>query len=128
MAEPFRIPAHSVLVPGRVCAFLVRHVNLARLHDHYGPTDAQAAAVLRSIRSAALDYANGSCSGTIPAAEPEPGPAWYSTGQAAERLAMTDRGVRKAILAGHLPAENVNGRWRITADDLDTYRRARKAS
>ncbi|WP_353708962.1 helix-turn-helix domain-containing protein [Cellulosimicrobium sp. ES-005] len=50
-----------------------------------------------------------------------------STGQAAELLGMTDRGVRLAISEGRLEAEKVADRYRISRSNVEHYRAARAA-
>ncbi|PTU56968.1 hypothetical protein DBB34_06555 [Sphaerisporangium cinnabarinum] len=50
-----------------------------------------------------------------------------STGQAAELLGMTDRGVRLAICEGRLEAEKPGGRYRVSRANLEHFRAARGA-
>ncbi|WP_368665896.1 helix-turn-helix domain-containing protein [Cryobacterium sp. Y62] len=65
--------------------------------------------------------------GTRPAALPDPEPhcEWLTTTQAANRLGMTDRGIRKAIATGRLQAESVDGHWRISREQLQHFRATR---
>ncbi|MBT2567719.1 helix-turn-helix domain-containing protein [Arthrobacter sp. ISL-85] len=51
-----------------------------------------------------------------------------TTTQAGNRLGITDRAVRLAIQEGRLPATNVDGRWRITNEDIAHFTAAKKAA
>ena len=53
-------------------------------------------------------------------------PAWFSTREAAEYLGVSARAVRRAIQAGHVPAERQGRGFRISRDALDRYRAARE--
>jgi hypothetical protein len=41
---------------------------------------------------------------------------------------MTERGVRKAIAAGHLRASRDNRRWMVDREDFEHFRAARRAA
>lgn len=135
MARPAEHYVHAdgqvVLVPAKVAHWLGAH-GLDRLRVSARGDDADVDAVLAALRLAALTHtasAGGSTSGSVLANEAEvpPSSEWMSTGQAADTLGITTRAVRLACEQGRLPAEQVDGRWRITREDVTSYRAARAA-
>lgn len=118
----------AAVVPGRVAAWLERHGHLNELRARARGGDPEIDAALVALRIAALTW-RASATGTEDAPEPEVGPRseWLSTTTAAGHLGITDRAVRLAISQGRLPAEQVDGRWRISREDTEHYRAARAA-
>lgn len=122
------VGAPAVIVPGRVAAWLELHAGLQRLRIDVRGTDPEVDAVLAALRLAALTW-RSSVGGTDQGNSEEqqaPFPD-MSTRAAADRLGMTERGVRQAITRGHLHATQVEGRWRITPENLAHYLAARAA-
>ena len=85
---------------------------------------------LHSIHLASLTWqervassANGTDGDTT--AEPVSRLEAMTTTDAADTLGMTERGIRKACMAGRLAARQVGGRWLINRDDIDRYRELR---
>jgi excisionase family DNA binding protein len=118
-----------VMVPARVAALLEARTNISGVRVQLRGLDPEATAVLEDIRLAALEW-RGSATGTDVAPEPElprESKQWMSTGQVASHLGVTDRAVRKAIARSALKATEVNGRYRITLEDMEHYRAARAA-
>lgn len=124
------VDAPVVVVPARVCAWLERYASLNEVRIQERGADPEVDAVLVAVRLAALTWRT-TATGTAVAAKPE-APTdlnqWMSTGQAAERLGITDRAVRLAIKENRLKATNLDGRWRITAEDLQHFTAAKAAT
>ncbi|MGN7149179.1 hypothetical protein ACTHQ6_09335 [Arthrobacter sp. SAFR-179] len=91
--------------------------------------DPEADNVLVALRLAALPWRE-TATGSPQAAEPEvtgSSRQWKTTTQAGIRLGITGRAVRLAIKEGRLPATNVDGRWRITNEDIAHFSAAKAA-
>lgn len=81
-------------------------------------TDPDAYEVLAALRLAALEFRSGT--GTESAAgqqNPQQSELWTTT-QAAARLNVTDRCIRKWIALGRVPATRHGGRWLIQAHHI----------
>lgn len=118
-----------VIIPARVCAWLERHARLNEVRIQERGADAEVDAVLVALRLAALTWRT-TATGTPVAAKPEATTdlnQWLSTTQAADILYITDRAVRLAISEKRLPATLVNGRWRITREDIQHFAAAKAA-
>jgi excisionase family DNA binding protein len=118
-----------VVVPARVAAWLDQRARLSELRIQVRGADPEVDAVLVALRVAAVSWRN-SATGTDPRnqAAAEPPSAWLSTTQAADELDMTDRGVRTAIASGRLNADRDGDRWRISREDFEHFRAARRAA
>jgi excisionase family DNA binding protein len=117
-----------VVVDGAVCVLLDRLLRLGQLRSQVRGQNAALDQALLAIHTAAL--ATQSCgSATNFVQEPQPATQLehdtLSTGAAAEVIGVTSAAVRKAIAEKRLPATQVDGRWRITRDDLAAYMAAR---
>ena len=114
-----------VIVPARVAAYLNTYAKLEQFRRDHRGQDAEVDEVLVAFLTSEKAW-RSSVLGTRPAALPEPAPnCSLTTVQAANRLGITDRGVRKAIATGHLKAESVNGRWEISLEQLQHFRATR---
>lgn len=114
-----------VVVPARVCAYLNSLAGLDEFRRANRGADPEVDAVLVAIRIAEVRWREAA-TGTREAAKPEPATdsnQWFSTTQAAGLLKVGDRAIRKAISAGHLPAESIAGRWRINRESIEHYRK-----
>lgn len=112
-----------VLVPARVAAVLARRGWIQRARAELAHRDAELAAVLIALEVAARAWS--STGGGTPAAiptEPHAHSEQMNTQQAADILGITNRGVRKAIERGDLPAVQNAGRWQMSRTDLALYR------
>jgi excisionase family DNA binding protein len=116
-----------VIIDGAVCALLNRLLGLDKIRAQVRGKDAQLDQTLLAIRLAGV-ATESSAPGTGIAAQPEPGPRLqgqlnetFSTSTAATILNMTDRGVRKAITEKRLKATLLDGRHRITREDLSAF-------
>lgn len=116
------------VIDARVCSLLNKLVGLDKLRARVRGQDAQLDQALLAIRLAGVSYDESSCSGTRVAAQPEPGPRLqgqlnetFSTSTAATILHITDRAVRKAIVEKRLQATLLDGRYRITREDLSAF-------
>ncbi|WP_380161560.1 helix-turn-helix domain-containing protein [Kineococcus sp. R86509] len=90
--------------------------------------DPEVDAVLVAVHLAALTWRTAT--GSDPR-NTEEQPAEFpdmSTRVAADTLGITERGVRQAITRGHLHATRVDGRWRITRENLAHFQAARTAA
>ena len=119
----------AVVVPGRVAAWLESRLDLRRVRTDARGADPEVDAVLSDMHRLALVWrASATGSATTPPPEATPLLGWMSTTQAASLLKITDRAVRLAIQEHRLPAQQLAGRWRITREDVEHYRAARKAA
>lgn len=119
----------SVEIPGRVAAWLESKLDLRRVRTDVRGIDPEVDSVLADLHRVALVWrASATGSATTPPPEATPLLGWMSTTQAASLLKITDRAVRLAIQEHRLPAQQLAGRWRITREDVEHYRAARKAA
>jgi hypothetical protein len=117
---------HSVVVvPGRIAAILEYHGKLDRFRVAVRGRDSELDLVLIDMHTAATAW-RSTATGTTEAPEPEPTGEWVSTGEAARLLHRTSRAIRKAITERRLPAQLVDGRYRITREDIAHERERRK--
>ncbi|MFS4506918.1 helix-turn-helix domain-containing protein [Clavibacter sp. Sh2141] len=114
-----------VIVPGRVAAILERFARLDAFRTQVRGQDSELDAVLIDFHAAAVAWRSTEV-GTSEAPEPEPIGEWVSTGEAARLLHRTSRGIRKAITERRLPAQLVDGRYRIAREDIAHERARRK--
>jgi excisionase family DNA binding protein len=116
----------GVYLSARVCAYLNRHAGLEQFRLSNRGIDPEVDAALVAIRLLELHFRN-SATGTKEAAKPELAASskWLSTTETADRLGITDRGVRTAIADGRLKAENIAGRWRINLENLEHFKALR---
>ena len=119
-------PTCVVVVPARVAAWIAGRTALKGARISARGDDPEVYAVLAALHRAALTWRTSATGSPTP---PEPEVAtpskWMSATQAANRLGVTDRAIRTAIATQRLPAENVDGRWRITTENIEHYRAAR---
>lgn len=121
--------AGCVVVPARVAAYLESKAGLSSFRVSNRGADAEVDSVLIALHLAAMNW-RGSATGTRDAAPAEPpadSPHRLTTSQAAALLQVGERAIRKAIANESLPAENINGRWVITREDIEHYRARRTA-
>lgn len=128
-----RTPAHYlhgpggvVIVPARIAHRLDRLLNLRAVRVAIRGQDPELDAVLVALGTASAAW-HAAATGRPPRHPAAPQPQWYSTTQAAERLHLAPRTVRLACETGALTADQVDGRWRITPDNLAHYAAARTA-
>ena len=121
-----------VVIDGGVCAILDRLLSLDKVGRQVRGQNEQLDHALVAIRLVGIAYTESFATETSLATEPKP--ATRSTQQlnntvntttAATILGMTGAAVRKAIRENRLPATHLDGRYRITRDDLATYRATR---
>lgn len=119
----------AVIVPGRVAALLERFADLTRVRVAVRGQDPELDAVLVAMRLVAAKWrATATGSPHPPAPEVAARSQWLSTTQAADILGVTDRAVRLAITEHRLNAQQVDRRWRISREDLEHFRAARRAA
>ncbi|WP_189016033.1 helix-turn-helix domain-containing protein [Paenarthrobacter histidinolovorans] len=122
------INAPVVIVPARIAAWLERNAGLNQIRINARGADPEVDSVLNALRLAALTWRTAA-TGSPQAPEPEAAreSKWYSTTDAAERLGITDRAVRLAIQEKRLHATNLDGRWRISTEDIEHFKAAKAA-
>jgi excisionase family DNA binding protein len=120
-----------VILDGRTCVLIGRVLDLDRVRRDVRGQDAQLDQALVAIKLAGIAYTTESSSGgTVSAADAEPVARsrqhdtsdTVSTTTAAAALGITGRAVRKAITEKRLNATLLDGRYRITRDDLTAFR------
>lgn len=121
-------PAPVCIVPARVAAYLERWAGLDSFRREHRGQDQEVDQILVALHQVAMSW-RGSALGTRDATQPEPAASsqWLTSTQAANIAGVTDRAIRKAIQHGALRASNVDGRWRISREDLAHYRAGRAA-
>jgi excisionase family DNA binding protein len=118
----------SVVIDGRICAVLNKLLGLDRIRSQVRGQDPQLDQELLAIRLAGIAY-ESSAAGTVSAPRPEPVSQSHqqlngdtvNTTTAATILGITDRAVRKAITEKRLKATQLDGRYRITREDLSAF-------
>lgn len=134
--QPARPPEHYVhadgqvvIVPARVARRLVQVFLLDRYHVEHRGEDPELDAVIVALRVAGLKWAT-----SVGVSEPrKPAQAmslssWLSSTEIAGQLGIGPPAVRLACREGRLPAELVDGRWRVSREDFEHWRAARKAA
>ncbi|XAS66548.1 helix-turn-helix domain-containing protein [Micrococcaceae bacterium Sec5.7] len=124
-------PDGSVVVPGEIADGLLRllvlGVTTASQRNAGGRPSPAVLEVLHALNMAAVkaDEApvsvNGPSIGEMGIIEVH-SKYWKSSAEAAGLLQCTERSVRRACVAGKLPARKVGRQWLISEEDLDTYR------
>ena len=114
-----------VVISGYTCLLLTR-IGLNRIRAEVRGDNQQLDAELLAMHLAGLAYAESSTSGTSPV--PNAAPVGHlkqhhtvGTTTAATQLNMSSRGIRRAINDRRLRATLVDGRYRITNEDLAAY-------
>lgn len=120
------IDAPVAIIPGRVCAWMHDRLQLDNVRANIRGQDSEIDSVLVAITLAARRW-RIAATGNNAAPTPENQQPWVSTTTAAAALGITDSAVRMAIRQGRLPAERLDGRWRITRESIEHYRAARAA-
>lgn len=124
-----KVTDSSSLITGRVAAIMYAELDMSSLRMRALASDPELYDQLLSLHESALEW-RASATGSAVAAEPEVTrelKQWMSTGQVASHLGITDRAVRQAIARSALKATQVDGRYRITREDMEHFRAARAA-
>ncbi|WP_299057062.1 helix-turn-helix domain-containing protein [uncultured Nocardioides sp.] len=119
----------GLILPADFVAWLDRHANLSQLRVEVRGTNPRASKYLSEIHEVALEYRVALTGEAEPAAV-EPGverSQWLSTGEVADKLRMTPRGVRRAIEDRRLEAERVGERYRVSREALAVFENSRAA-
>lgn len=126
-----RVGQDSVVLPARVAALLEANTNISELRVRARGVDPLVSAVLEDIRMVAMSWSGSGPPGTGADGPPEPATESkceaesLTPSQAAGRVGVSDRAIRKAIHTGRLPAEKRDGTWQITRDDLRHFEASR---
>lgn len=117
-----------VVVPGRIAAWLHERLQLDNVWTNVRGRDPEVDALLNAIISASHHWraAVGGNVAAQPTARPAPSP-YMTTSDAAVQIGIGKSAVRMAIRQGRLPAERVDGRWRIDRAEVEHYRAAQAA-
>jgi excisionase family DNA binding protein len=116
----------AVVISARTAAWLEKYAGLTSLRVRVRGTDPEISRQLEEVRLAAMCWLS-SVTGTVIAPEPELGPEWLSTNEAADHVGLTPRAIRKAIADKRLPAMKYGHCWRVARDSLEHYIAARAA-
>ncbi|WIB16278.1 helix-turn-helix domain-containing protein [Curtobacterium sp. MCPF17_050] len=123
-----------VIVSGRVAAFLGRYAGLDDFRVQNRGRDAEVDETLVALRLVAMAWREtrgvGSVDTTVRPTPPQPvgeSSQGLTTAQAAARLGVGAEAVRKAIREERLPAQQIDGRWRITPEAVEHFKAARAA-
>ena len=117
----------GVVVSPRVAAVLESMADFQSARSKYRGTDDEVYDTLHALRYASMKWAAFvNESAPAPSAKAEPALArWYTPGQIATQLGITNAAVRLAIREGRLVATKTDGRWRVTPADYSTFRSTR---
>jgi excisionase family DNA binding protein len=110
-----------VVLPGRIAALLDERAGLNRFRIAVRGSDQQLDAVLLALHVAALGWRT-SATGTPDEVRAEPAASWLSTTEAAARVGVTSRAIRRAIAEKRIAATRIGRSWRIARTDLEHYR------
>ncbi|CAJ1504264.1 helix-turn-helix domain-containing protein [[Mycobacterium] kokjensenii] len=117
-------PNGSVIVPPRIARWLETQAGMtADRRIALRMTDPEAYEVLAALHLVALS--TRSATGTEPATpqhDSQESNQWVTTTEAATKLGVTDRAIRKWCATGRLPATNCGGRWLINTTHLNTHK------
>lgn len=125
----YRFDGPISIIPGRIASIIMVRYGLDKIRSQIRGMDSELDTVLVDLATTAAAWRSTAC-GTERATTPEPGEQssqWVNTSTAATLLGITDRAIRKAIDEKRLTAQQVDGRWRITREDVEHYRAARAA-
>lgn len=119
----------AAIVPARICHWLVDRFNLDAVSSEIRGQDKELDMCLIGIRLGAVDWRTSGHGTSTPATREAARELsqWVSTATAAGLIGITTRAVCLAIQQHRLPAEWVEGRWRIARADVEHYRAARAA-
>jgi len=115
-----------VIVPGRAAAWLDSRLNLRALRTAVRGHDPEVDAVLVALGVAAAAWRQ-SVVGTDQRTPAEPAPLWLTTREAADRLDVTDRAVRRALAEQRLNGRRTNGGWLVDRESVEHYLIARNS-
>jgi excisionase family DNA binding protein len=117
-----------VVLGARVCAWLVRRLDLDSVRTAVRGIDPEVDAALMAISVASLAWRtrNGCAPATEMAHRPQPDASSELTpSEAAARVGVSPQAIRKACATGRLPARRIGGRWVIAADDFELWKTRR---
>ena len=116
----FIVPGgHAVMLTPTVVAFLCRHTNAEIVAQQIQGRNPEIDAAMVAMRR--VERAFGRPQPDQKRADPadrEAQSGTCSTRQAAARLGVTERAVRRWCTTGQLPATQIDGRWRIPTHQL----------
>jgi excisionase family DNA binding protein len=113
-----------VIVAADICWALLSRAGLDRYRRDHRGENARVDATLVAMTECAIRWRELADKGQncAPNADNVPSFGRMTTGMAAARLGLSARTVRRAISAGHLPAERVGRYYLIDRGDVDQYR------
>jgi excisionase family DNA binding protein len=116
------------IVPGDVATILLTRGGLGRYRRFHRGENPRVDRVLVELTECAIHWQGLSDRGQkhAPTADIVPSFGRMTTRMAADRLGLSARTVRRAISAGHLPAERIGNTYLIARDDVDQYRATRR--
>ncbi len=126
-ASSYLVHAGDVLVPGWFVAWLDAQVDLQRLRIRARDVGPQHVEVVAALLYSSAATSGGGRKPLVTSPEVTAPLETMSASQAAALLGITPRAVRLACSQQRLAAQPVDGAWRITRTDLETYRAQRAA-
>lgn len=119
----------GVHVPLRIASLLFRRAGLEQYHLTHRGQDPEADAVIAALKLADRRWrASVGVTDTRKPTEATPRSKWLKAAEVADQLGVTAAAVRLACRQERLPAELVDGRWRISREDFEHYRGSRSAA
>jgi len=113
------------IVPADVAAVLLARAGLEEYRIRHRGDSPRVDQVLIAMTTVAIRWREQLAgNGQTGAPDPETGPGWLTTRQAAERLGVSDRTVRHRIAAGELPARRFGHVHLIDPADVNHRRPA----
>ncbi len=123
------IPPEQLItvVPADVARVLLARTGLREYRLRHRGENPRVDQVLIALTEAAIRWRELSDRGQnrAPTADIVPSFGRMTTRMAADRLGLSARTVRRAISAGHLPAERIGNAYLIARDDVGQYRATR---
>jgi excisionase family DNA binding protein len=110
-------------IPPRIAALIESRTNIRRLRVGLRGIDPEATAVLESLRECASSWRGFPGTETVMDSPRKPATrsTWLTTGQAAAVTGISRQAIGKAIRTGRLPATRVDGRYRVSRQDLEQW-------
>jgi excisionase family DNA binding protein len=123
----FRAGEGWVIIPPRIAKLIEARTTIKALRLQLRGVDPEATAVLEDLHAAALSWRGFPETETVIDSERKPAAdsTWLSSGKAAATANVSRQAIGNAIRQKRLPAAKINGRYKISRQDLDQWRATR---
>lgn len=111
----------GIIIPARIAYLIEKNTRLDEYRRRSRGGDPELDTALHGIHWAAMTWAV-TANGSVPRKRSEAAVEWYTPEQIATQTRLTGHAIRLAIREGRLPAEKVDGRWRVTPADYRNFR------